>query len=347
MVLIVLLASQTWDPAWNPFKQQFDQSILQKSIENLSSLETAKYKTSLKASVSASEAMPASSFALLLEGGYDNKNPEQKKSQNEISLLVQGAQDISVTLAILGFTDELYLKINQLPAIVYALLNEELLNSLTGQWIRVEQETLKEFTGFAVDSNPENEAISQAFINDLKNLAFSSPLLIIEKELSSENQAKHYLTSVSKEGVKTLLSGYFDLIKNHFPEIYNQQLSSANLEQTMNELPQKIDEFWPKISPLQAEIWISREDSRLTKFSLEKEFKPSDFDSSTSATGKVLISFDLELYDFDQPLQIEKPNDYLEIEEVLGPLMTSIAPDIENNIMFEGLEIPPEIQNKK
>lgn len=82
------------------------------------------------------------------------------------------------------------------------------------------------------------------------------------------------------------------------------------------ELSKDIDKFFEKVGELSGELWIGKKDYLLYRFRGEKTFDLSQFKEGEK--GTILIKLDIDLSKFNQPVKIEVPGEYKNLEEILG-----------------------------
>lgn len=112
-------------------------------------------------------------------------------------------------------------------------------------------------------------------------------------------------------------SGYCD--GNTFvcpPEV---EIPKEIREKTEKEyLTKSIDEFFEKTGPLTGHIWIGKKDVFPYKLSFEKEFDLNKFDLGE---GAVVLKTDIEFSNFNQPINIQPPEDSKSLEDILSPFL--------------------------
>lgn len=93
------------------------------------------------------------------------------------------------------------------------------------------------------------------------------------------------------------------------------------------EFPRKLDEFFEKLGEITGEAWIGKKDYYLYKVKGWKEFDLSKFefdlgrfrDKKEQEKKIITVRFDIENSNFNQPIEIEAPENFIGIEEIISP----------------------------
>ncbi len=155
---------------------------------------------------------------------------------------------------------------------------------------------ISEFEGKWVKFSPPGQASQQWNIEGLESI------YSVKKELKDEKVDKvssyHYILFLEKDGLKEWIEG---LMKEE----------SSNL--LTGSLKRQIDKMTEELSALEINVWIGKKDSFLKKVEIEKTFASEEGGGSLEAS--------IRFSEFNQPLLIEAPKEFLSFEEVMLQLL--------------------------
>lgn len=331
--IVGLLGTQTWNPSWNPFQEAAENNIVEKAIAELLDLNTFKLQAKVEAEMQAVvEAKPQSfTVSINFDGLVDKSDIENLKTSNNINLALE-AEGTEMTAGgeVRTFGNDIYLKLTTLPLFPLPIGG---LEEIKNQWFKIDVEKLKEMAG---ETNvPFDEETQKELLRDLKQLGQGKEFFTIEEDLGEEQidgeKTEHYLVSINKETLKELIPEYFEMLKKYVPE-EEMDKYEEDLQETLEQFPQKIDEAWEKIGGINFDVWIEKKHSVLKKFQWEREIDLTSFEELRDKVGEgtIKILFELKFSDFNKKLEIEEPTEFKLLEELFStavPFMPVPVPE--------------------
>lgn len=332
-----LLATKTWNPSWNPFVKKQGQMIIEKAIAKTFQAKTYKFEEKIQAEIEFKKAEQSGNLNVSVNftGVSDQSNLQEPKANIDfdVQAAIEGA--ILKGAGQMKFLDQdtIYLKITELPSIPFLSLGD-----IKNQWLKIDMKKIKEIDSSKSAINVQN------FLKELEQLMEGKEIFKIEKnfgeEQIEEEKMQHYLASVKKDEIKILIPEVIKLMKR-----YQGEEMQAESEKSINEFLEKFDknfdDVWTKISPIELNIWIDRE-NYLRRIKFEKKLDPNQLtaqsDSEAEPQEKISLlnlSIDIKFSEFNKSVEIETPKEYKDINEILSS--TSSA-----SLLQQGEESLPE-----
>jgi len=314
--VVGLLASQLWNPSWNPFGLS-PQQRLDKAIANLFLAETFKTDGSLDFEIKTEEEPENFIISFRFSTKVERKETANKTEGNYNLAFSGGVFRLSIGGEIKTIGEDFFFKINSLPEIPFF---GAALRGLENQWIKISEETLIKMRGEKKEDLEKKRAEQKKFWQDLTNLFKGRKMFEVKEKLKDEeiNREKtlHFLVKVRKEELKTLIPELLKII-----ERYGSEEQKTKLQDVLKNFPQKFDEVYDKIGEINFEVWISKKDNYLKKLKGEKELDLSKFTESQDSIlekGKIKIKFDIEFSLFNQEMKIKPPTEFKTFDEVFS-----------------------------
>lgn len=333
-----LLGTKAWNPSWNPFNN-VEQSggVIEKSLENLLASDTYKYdglaSIAIDSPVDLGVPGGRANVGLSWQASFDGKNKENWKGLVNLALVfnMEGTS-ITATGQVMSLANDIYFKIDTLPAIPLAFLNQDLINNVKGQWIKMTPQDLQA-------TSTMDQQKTQAILNQILALMVKENIFKIEKNLGDEKikagNCSHYLVSVDKEGVKAIVPQFLSLAGEQLSGEEKVQYQQK-VETLTENLSQNIDMVWQKIKGIELEIWVEKQGGKLAKIKFEREIKGEELQSfltnytATLTDDKktqmeqalsqttLTIKLENEYFDFGKSVNIEAPETFKSFQEVFG-----------------------------
>ncbi len=330
VVIIVgggLLSTQTWNPSWNPFEESVSaDKIVESSIAKLLNSKSFRAEADLIADVSADTLQGTQKGKVTIEFKADVDLTDREDIRNiadiDIALSAEG-MEFSASLQTITTADGLYFNLRNIPAFLPLPID---LNAIKGQWFGLEKDLIKDILIGSEGIEADNGEQSEQFIKELLGILSDKEIFSVEKLLGTEKvgneDAKHYSISLRKEAVKEIVPELFELIKKYIPE---EQMAEyqQEIEQGLNDFPQKVDLVWQEMGGIKFEVWIG--DGILRKIQWQKNIDLSDVQDLTAevSSGNVSILMEIVFSNFGKKLDIKPPADYRPFEEILTLLGSS------------------------
>lgn len=330
-----LLGTKTWNPFGN-VKQSG--GVIEKSLENLLAADSYKYNGLASVAIAAPKDLGVpggkANIGLDWQASFDGKDKENWKSLVDLALSfnMEGTS-MTATGQVMALANDIYFKLDTLPALPLAFLNQDLINSVKGQWIKINTQDLS-----ATSTMDQQKA--QALLNQVLALMAKESIFNIEKDLGEEflkaGNCSHYLVSINKEGVKRLVPEFLSLAGEQLSgqEKIQYEQNVTNLTRDFSE---NVDTLWQKvIKGIEMEIWIEKQGSKLAKVKFEREIKGEELQSFLASYIATLdndkkasmeaalsettltIKFENEYFDFSKSVGIQAPETFKSFQEVFG-----------------------------
>ncbi len=305
-----VLATQIWDPLWNPFRTKPEKVIQEMSskmanvkifhldskinldTKNTSTTETFNTSASFKGDSDVTDAKN-SKFSL----GFDFDS-EGKIQYGNISLGLGGE------IRVIG--KDSYTKMDkiEIPMEIGAILNMFGIDisKIKGQWIK------------STEPEQQSSGADEETMKKIQKLISESKIYSVQKELPDEKIGKiktyHYIVALNRDEIKKLIT---EMLK-----ISNKPASDDVLTEVLvGEMEKNLDEFFSKAGDIAVEIWIGKRDKFLYKVKSEKEMDLSKFDETTK--GIFSYKVEINLSNFNLPVKIEAPANFKKWEEIFTP----------------------------
>jgi len=325
-VLFSSLYTQAWDPMWNPFRAKPSVVLTEMGI-NLTQVKTYHSVIDFEIGVTNEEEF---NFKGNIVGDGDNNEPENPKYSNDftLSFATEGIE-FSMAGQSKNIGETSYFKLTTIPALpflepMFIMLGIDL-NQFKNQWIKVDEESLKAIIG--EEYEPIEKEKQKEILKELTDLLKGESFFKVEEEFPDEEingkMFYHYLVSLDKETIKRKMPEIFELILKYAPEEDETEISEKMIEEFLGEFSEGMDEFFEKAGRIEAEIWLGKKDKLPYRIKIEKEIDISEFISVSefgeSEQGTVAIKLNIELSEFNEPKEIEAPESFKTLDEILIP----------------------------
>ena len=341
------LYAQIWNPAWNPFRPA-PEIVLAEMVVKMKGLTTWHTEGNFEAEVKNDEMFNISLKTSTDTDQTDSENPKSK-GDLDIRFSTEG-MEISTGIEFIGIGLTAYWKITTIPALPFLEQMSGLFAEIKNQWIKIDQESLKEMLGEEYQPLPKEKEkeLMKKLTDLLKGRKFYDVKEELPDEKVGEQMAYRYLVSLDKEEVKKLVPEMFEIIIKYTSEEMKQSISEEEKEESLEEILQAVDRFFEEVGEITVETWIGQKDKYLYKVKFEKEidlsnmFEEEKFEAPLPVSvpkGGILFSMEINLSKFNQPVVIEAPKEFKTLEEITQSLMQYfIMPGIPMEPEF--LEIP-------
>ncbi|MBZ9572148.1 hypothetical protein KJA15_02365 [Patescibacteria group bacterium] len=338
----IALYSRAWDPLWNPFRPEPEKVIEEMAIK-MGELKTVHSET--KIDIEAKEdTKEAFKISMAFGSDSDNTNPKNPKSVGDfnMALAFEGMQFSLVGESkVIG--EEFYSKLTTIPALPFLEPFFEILgidlSGIKNQWIKIDEVQLMRillgslYTSEIEEEMQKEKEKQEEMIENLKSLLEGKRLYVVKREFLDkeikDEKTYHYLVALNEKEVKKII-----------PELYKILISTIKFgppptEEQWKEFQEKLsielDKSFEKLGEITAEFWIGKKDMLLHKVKGEKEIDLSKFDKTKK--GKITIKIDMDFSNFNQPVEVEAPEEYKTLEEIFKipffPPPISYSPEFE------------------
>jgi len=336
---IMLLATHTWNPSWNPFKEKEEKRVIEKVLENTFQTKTYRFEEKIELKTEEGEGV-----SLDITGVVDQSDLEDIKSDSSLKVEIS-AKGVNLEGAgrLITSRDIFYLKIDSLPPLPF--LSKEILEGIKDQWVMIDIKELKEKEWIELEFSETKE---EALIEEIKQLIKNKEFFEIKKRASEKiNGVKttYYSTLLKKETIKETIPQLLLLTEKYTPEA-EKETTKKEIEMAIKDFEEKFDPFWEIISPLEFDFWIEK-NLWLRKIKFEKELDLAklglvDPTREKKIEGKANIFFEIKFFDFDKEIKVEMPENYKTLEEIFSSLIPFFSPEVFSLPKTEG-EIEGEI----
>jgi len=327
----VVLASRVWDPFWNPFRPN-PRKVIGKMIEKM--VEVKTFHSNARARIKTSGDQPAQ-MLIKIDGDSDIADSQNPRTASNFKFRIEEEKEGYLFLEgkIKSVKDASYLKLDRVdlsPELKFYLemlgINE---SKIIGQWFKINKTTEGAKGGSEQLELPkgEQEKAKKEVIELLKKRRIYTVKKMPDEEINGK-KAYHYILSLNKKEVKKMIPELFDIVKKYSNKESKEELNKAGTAE-IEKIKQSIDEFFEKINGLDIEVWIGREDYLLYKVKADKGIEMGALEKGSK--GSLEVSFDLTLSKFNQPMKIEMPQKFLDMNDLLPPLIQSNYSQEQNN----------------
>lgn len=317
-----LLYARVYDPLWNPFRPE-PKEVFERMTEKMKEIKS--YHIDIDAEMIVKN---KSEFNIngKIKSDIDINDPKNPKTSGNTNLnfIMEGMQ-FSSDLENIGIGKTFFIKFITIPALpmfqpIFQIMGIDL-NELKNQWVKIDDKTNDEISKKLLGKKhkkykkqqTENEKQEKKIIEEFKKIIENKKFYLIKKELPDEEigQTKvyHYIVSLNKEEIKTIVP---DLINTLIKFSGETNFSATQKEESLKEF----DEFFERIGELQGELWIGKKDNLLYRFKGEKNFDLSQFEDNEK--GTILIRIKIDGSKFNQPIKIEAPENYKNLEDIFS-----------------------------
>ncbi len=320
---VILLAAQIWNPSWNPFGGVKKQ-IIENALEHTFQTKTYSFEEKIEVTTEKEEG-----FSLDLIGVVDQSDSKNIKTDSSLKIEI-AAQSIKIQseAEVKTSGDIFYLKLTSLPSFL-PFFSKEILEEIKDHWVKIDLKELKEKAGKSGISPAENEAL----IAEMKELIKNKEFFEIKKrnsEIIDGVKTIHYSTFLKKETTKKVVPELLKIVGKYTKEATEKK----DIEIVLKDFEENFNEVWQKISPLEVDFWLEK-DLWARRIKFEKEFDltklgPANLlpisKTEKKLEGKLSVLIDVKFFDFNKKLNIEMPENYKTLEEILSSLMMSFSP---------------------
>jgi len=335
----VSLATRIWDPVWNPFRPA-PERVIERMMLKMKALETVR--TEGKVYFEVKKNGEVFNVSIDFSTDSDNSDSENPKSASKFNLILafEGMQ-FFLTGEGKAIDETSYLKLTTIPALpmlepLFQIMGINL-KEFKDQWIKIDQDSIKDFYKTMGAWTPEMEDMleeqtkrQEEMTEKLKKLlAERKPYFIKQTLADKEIEGKkvyHYIVALDKEKAKRLIPELLEVISE-------KERQRAAEEEFLKEM----DEFFEKIEEITAELWIGKRDLYLYRAKFEKEIDVSAFEPKEE--GRIILEFDINFSNFNQPVTIEVPEESKTLEEIFTPMVPTFPPLLPRD-QFQIEEIP-------
>ncbi len=315
----IVLAARIWDPLWNPFRPS-PEKVIDQMTEKMKAVKTMRFDVKIDVNNTV-ENIGVSSVLMAINGGSNMTDSENVKTTADLDLII-GSQGANFPLSVktISSKEDFYLKMDEVPPILLFLLASRGIdtNQIQGQWIKIGTEKLVEGkTGQELSKEKQQEMLKK-----LQNL-LKGKNLYSAKEMPDdkigEEKTYHYALLLNKEEIKKLTPELIKIIM----ESSGQSLPGGNEIGTaflIGGITESFNKFLDVIGEISIDLWVGKKDLLVYRVKGEKEIDLSQIDKKTE--GKVMIKTEMNYSDFNQPVEIEVPENYKLLEEIFPPLNT-------------------------
>jgi len=325
-----ILVTRTWDPLWNPFRPA-PEKVIKKMILEMEKVKTWHDKFEILFTFLNQEMFEARFSG---QGKRDINQPEKPKQESVFDLyfsFIEKRSLIDWEFTLTGETKTIneidYLKLTSFSTMPF-------LDQIKNQWIKIDKETMlnleKELMKIKGENwVPELEKIFKEEIEEeklfkkeleekIKKILKERNFYLVKKEFSDKKingiETYHYLIILNNEEILKIISEFSKIIKEIILKQYKTVPPIFNEEEIINQM---IRNFLVKIGEIELEIWIDKKNYLLYRIKGKKSFELSKIGKE----GKISISLNFESSKFNQPIKIEPPSQYRDLNEVLLPLL--------------------------
>jgi len=310
VVVVALLATQAWNPQWNPFGGA-PSHFIEDELVKLSEAKTVKaqWLLSLALEGELGEGMPRSvNIALSFDQRSDSSDVENPKLETDFNLKL-GMEGIELNLGgkTIAAKEDLYVKLTSIPALPF--LPPDILEGFKNKWIKVNLDELGKQLG--LQEEEEVKVDEKEFLEKLRQLLREKNIFEVKKDLGKEEingiKAKRYLVEAKKDSVKDIMVEIMEYLSKYVPDE-----EKANYEQSVKSFSDNFDQFWTEIAPVKLDFWIG--DGWVRKINFEKEFEG---ETTTGEASKAKLGISVSFSEFNKKFDIKIPEDAKPIEEFI------------------------------
>ena len=299
---------------WNYFGLSPDK-VVEKMIDKMGDIKT--FHSNFKAKIE-TIGNQTSQTQITLDSDSDFTDSKNPKTSSNFDFQANGEKEKG-NLALSGeFRSEKnvsYFKLNKIsisPSLEFYLMMLGIKkDSLIGKWLKIDKNELEKLNGKTEQPKPSSKDVVE-MNKEIGDLIKREKVYTIKKmsdETINGKNAYHYVLILNKEKIKKMIPDFLDIVKKYS----KNNLDRLNMIDA-KEVEQSIDKFFEKVNGLSIDIWIGKKDYLLYKAKIDKEINASAI--KEGATGKIIITLDLLLSNFDKPIKIEMPKNSLDLKDI-------------------------------
>ncbi|MDP2951167.1 MAG: hypothetical protein Q8N55_02160, partial [bacterium] len=248
LVAVFVLASDAWNPSWDPFQESGN--VVERALSKTLKAKALSFDLLVKlaADLEGVEGNQTMSVEVNLKEDISLKEDLGKaKGLLDVLVLTEGAS-LSANLENILDNNGFYLKLNTLPSVLPLGLD---LSSFKGKWFSVDLEMLKQAL-----SQPETEALTKEQRSQILEEALSTlkenPVFIIK-----ETKDESFIVEIDKEGLKKLAPAFLENMKKYI-DSENLNTYQSSIDKALANFPQQVDEFWQQTGGVEFEVWLDK-----------------------------------------------------------------------------------------
>ncbi len=310
-----LLATKTWNPGWNPFDKTAD-LIIEKAIIKTAQADSFRMEAKINGEFQGKEdaqGIKALTAEISFSEIVDKKDEKDARASFDLSLNV-GLEGLILIVKgeIVSAAKDIYLKIKSLPSLPILSLD---LEEIRNQWFKIERET------------SQTESFDEkSFAEDIEDILEENEIFDIKKDFGQEEldgqTTNHYLVELKKDKLKELVPEILEITKKYLSQDEKEEYEKGK-EAFLKDFSDNFDDLWDRIKPLEFECWVGTGDSRIKKIKFEKEMVYGV--AGEENEGNLKIGGEFTFFDFNKKFEIEIPEDYKAIEEILTEILGGIT----------------------
>ena len=291
------------------------------------------------------------SLAMKFDGQVDGSDIDNIKSsfniKPEIAISTEGgSEDISFDFSMKSFgkigEETAYLKLNDFDLGMAGMMFGEMIIPYKDKWYSLDMKELQEMGGASMemekDFNPEE------MIDKIKELFKKYEMIKFQKDLGdaklSEVDVYHYQVGIDPEAA---LDFYVELLKTTTPIVASDELAVDDIKNFEAELEENREEilviFSEVLANTKTEIWIGKKDKMIYKIAMSGEFddefanklnekikrmEREDLTFKENSFGELSFNTTITMSDFNQPVNISKPEESESLMKVLEEMMMGL-----------------------
>jgi len=310
---VAVLASRVWDPLWNPFRPK-PEKVMEKMTEKMEALKTLHSKINFEENDNFEN-----KSLIQLDINYDGNDPKNIKTASDVSVNMNVfGLGVSYAFELKQIGESSYLKLKEIPAFLTQMMN---LGELSNQWIKINEESLKNLLGEELyqkisEKKAAAEKQQEDLVKEFKKIIENKKFYLVKEELPDEKidnkKVYHYKVVLNNEEIENVIYELGNAVgKNLGMDLSSEGFSKENI----NKLIEKIGE-------ISGSVWIGKGDNFLYRIFVEKTLKLSDLEENKKTTKnnkqeEILIKLDINFSEFNKPMKIEAPDQFKKIEELL------------------------------
>jgi len=325
------------NPSWSPFVEG-PENINNVSVENaILGLMNDVGSLSVKGAVSVLAGTPSdtlwgeseqAAFSLDFDGEISSPNESENvnASFNIDGKFIIDEEQLDAVIKVMFIDDDVYIKENASED----FLLDDFKEIVGDEWLKIERESFEAqrnimpLGGLVLLKDPFKP------IKDIAGILKDKKLFEIKEylgiDMAGGENSEHYSVSIDKEVLKAIIFEYVSLYLN---EMASQMGFSP--EEGINELTQEIgsmvDMVWDAVGAIDLEVWLSKQ-GLLKKVKFYREFTEEELDKSIFSgvnSDVFIVNFEIEFSDFNKEVDIEIPEKYIGVDELLAPIRSKVS----------------------
>jgi len=346
--VIASLYTKTWNPEWNPFRP-VPEEVLSQMATKMGEVKTLHSKLDLDITVKEEEEF---NIVISVFSDTDKTNPATPRIKGDINVeFSTEGMSTSLGLEFIEVGEDSYYKINKLP-LFPALLPEEfnsVIDAIRNQWIKFDEESVEELIkSIGIEMEEEQIAeegrkeLTKELIKLFEGKKFYEVKEVLPDEKIAGQMTYHYLLSLNKDEVAKLIPELVGSVMKYGTESGEMfPVEGGDSREVEERIMTELQVFLDKMGEIPFEVWIGQKDYYLYKARAKKEIDLSEFEKGVT---KLLISADINLSKFNEPIDITPPENYKDLEEIFHLIIMEMYEDnpdmIPGGMLLEGIEFP-------